>query len=90
MNNPVSGQYRTQHAEVTIELEEKDTAAEGFERAQKECQRALGIDVTDAEIRAAEEVLAKAYKAGKRPLPRTPRYPGGPCERFPGDLGGNT
>lgn len=65
MNNPQPG-YKTEHAEVCIELDAHETAAEGFERAKSECKKALGLDMTEEQIVEDEQTLARARRAGLR------------------------
>ena len=63
-NNPTNPEYKTQHVELEVEVTEGDVDT-AYEFARKEADRLLGIDFTDADIEAAEKLLAKARRAGR-------------------------
>lgn len=58
--------FRHEHAEVTVDLNEGDGPLEAFELARQTAEQALGIDVNEDDIDAAEAVLERARRAGLR------------------------
>ncbi len=65
-NAPTNPAYKTEHVELDVELGAKDTVDSAFQHAKKEASRLLGIDISEAEIEAAEALLERAEKAGLR------------------------
>ena len=67
MNAPdADDRFKHQHAEVTVDLNEGDAPQEAFELARSQCEQALGLDVSEDDVRAAEALLATARRAGLR------------------------
>ena len=63
MNVEVSA-YKHEHAEVVVDLAEGDCDQAAFAFARMVARKALGLDVTPAEVDAAKEILKKARRSG--------------------------
>lgn len=55
--------YHHEHCEVEVEVAPNDDADDAFEFAKDMARSFLGIDVTEAQVEEAKQVLAKAEKA---------------------------
>lgn len=62
-NNPQPG-YKTEYAEVEVELGEFDSTNEAFEFAKRVVNSALGLDISEEEVNDAKRTLARARRAG--------------------------
>lgn len=54
--------FRHAHVEMTAELEKNDDLDDALEELKAEVHRALGVDVTEDDVRAAKETLKKAER----------------------------
>lgn len=68
-NNPQPG-YKTEHAEVSVEVLPGEDPGAAMALAKAEVARALGLDVTKDQAEAALALVNKARKAGILPGPR--------------------
>lgn len=69
-NNPQPG-YKTEHAEVAVEVLPGEDPGAAMALAKAEVARALGLDVTKDQAEAALAIVNKARKAGILPARRT-------------------
>jgi hypothetical protein len=65
-NAPRNGHYQHQHIEAEVSLNADDDPKVALEGAKRLVHEALGIDVTEDQVAAAEETIAKARRAGLR------------------------